>query len=104
MAEAPDTGALRIDARRLEDDLAALGRIGRSEDTGGLDRRAFSTADMAGRRWLEERLAEAGLDLRIDGAANLGSRCATSALKRGGASTCGSGPETSASATLATKS
>jgi N-carbamoyl-L-amino-acid hydrolase len=64
---------LSIDAARLEADLTRLARIGRG-DAPGIHRRAFSEADMEGRRWLVERLEEAGLAVQIDGAANLGAR------------------------------
>jgi len=64
---------LRIDAARLDADLTALSKIGRG-DAPGLHRRAFTRADMAGRRWFTEQLEAAGLEVRIDGAANLGAR------------------------------
>ncbi len=64
---------LCIDAARLEADLAALARIG-AGDTPGLNRRAFTPADMAARRWLVDRFDECGLKTRVDGAANLGAR------------------------------
>jgi beta-ureidopropionase / N-carbamoyl-L-amino-acid hydrolase len=65
--------ALRIDAARLESDIATLGEIGRSEER-GLNRTAFSEGDMAGRAWLTAQIEKAGLSPRLDGAANLGTR------------------------------
>jgi len=70
----PRLETLRVDAARLENDLAELARIGRSDDLPGLDRRAFTPADMEGRAWLHEKLEAAGLAVRVDGAANLGAR------------------------------
>lgn len=67
-----DLDALRIDPARLLADLEALSEIGRDDSDGGIHRRAFSEADMAGRRWLIERIEAIGLEARIDGAANLG--------------------------------
>ena len=73
MTEAIALGKLAIDSDRLVEDLENLSRIGRVEE-GGIHRRAFSEADMAGRRWLIERIEEAGLTPRVDGAGNLGAR------------------------------
>jgi len=60
---------LRVDADRLRADLDALAAIGATAD-GGLERTTFSTAHLAARAWFLERAAAAGLETRIDGAAN----------------------------------
>lgn len=61
--------ALSIDPDRLLADLATLRSFGRSGS--GVVRRAFSDADLAARRWLAGRMAEAGLEPRFDPAGNL---------------------------------
>ena len=71
MSEAIALEKLAIDPDRLVHDLEALSRIGRVEE-GGIHRLAFSEADMAGRQWLIDRVEEAGLEPRVDGAGNLG--------------------------------
>ncbi len=65
--------ALRIDFPRLKADIEALAQIGRSPDH-GINRRAFSEADMAARAWLRERIGAADLELHEDGAANVHAR------------------------------
>jgi beta-ureidopropionase / N-carbamoyl-L-amino-acid hydrolase len=64
---------LIINFERLQADIEALARIGRREDH-GLYRMAFSEGDKAGRKWLQERIREAELELYIDGAANIHAR------------------------------
>jgi N-carbamoyl-L-amino-acid hydrolase len=59
-----------INGQRLLADLKALSIIGGLQD-GGVDRLAWSDADLAGRRWFAERLREAGLEPRIDAALNV---------------------------------
>lgn len=61
---------LKINGQRLLDDLEALGKIGATEQ-GGLNRLAMSAADVEGRLWFRERVEEAGLLFRADGAGNL---------------------------------
>lgn len=61
---------MRINIDRLMADLDSLGRIGSTGD-GGVTRLAFSVEDVAGRRWFCDRVREAGLELRQDGAGNL---------------------------------
>ena len=56
---------------RLQENLRALAAIGREEADGGLYRMAFTGADMEGKRWLIEKMQEAGLETRIDGAGNV---------------------------------
>ena len=62
-----------INASRLKNDIETLAGIGRAEDL-GLYRMAFSENDMTARRWFCHRLSEAGLNLFIDGAANIHGR------------------------------
>ena len=64
---------LHVNFERLQRDIEALSVIGRKEDH-GLYRMAFTEADMEGRRWFAERVAEAELDLYVDGAANMHAR------------------------------
>lgn len=59
----------RIDGKRLLDDLATLRGFGAKGP--GVVRPAFSTEDMAARRWLRDRFAEAGLEASIDGVGNV---------------------------------
>jgi N-carbamoyl-L-amino-acid hydrolase len=59
-----------INASRLLADIDALARIGGLEN-GGVDRLAWSEADLAGRRWYAQRLGEAGLQATIDPALNV---------------------------------
>ncbi len=63
-------GPLKVDFERLQRDVEDLGNIGRREDH-GVYRMAFSDGDMAGREWFQARIEEAGLDLYVDGAANI---------------------------------
>lgn len=56
--------------QRLYADLEALANIGRAP-SGGQTRRAYSTLDLAARRWLGDRMAEGGLTVRLDAAANV---------------------------------
>jgi len=62
--------AMRIDLERLRKDIEELGRIGRGRD-GGINRPSFSRADLEAREWLKDRIREAGLELREDGAGNI---------------------------------
>lgn len=59
-----------INGERLLRDLDALSAIGGLPD-GGVDRLAWSDADLAGRRWFAERLSEAGIESRMDAALNV---------------------------------
>jgi len=59
-----------INAQRLLADLRALSAIGGLPD-GGVDRLAWSDADLAGRRWFAQRIQEAGLEARLDAALNV---------------------------------
>ncbi|MFT6582435.1 MAG: N-carbamoyl-L-amino-acid hydrolase [Alphaproteobacteria bacterium] len=59
----------KINAERLLKDLRDLRAFGAVEN--GVVRPAFSDVDMAARRWLMERFAEAGLDPTLDGVGNV---------------------------------
>jgi N-carbamoyl-L-amino-acid hydrolase len=61
--------ALRVNEQRLRDDLVALGEIG-WDPARGLSRTTFSPAHTAARAWFLERAGAAGLETRIDSAAN----------------------------------
>ena len=63
------TPMMTIDGARLLKDLRELAGFG-SFGT-GVDRPAFSDADMAARRWVCDRLAQAGLDAAIDNVGNV---------------------------------
>jgi len=60
----------RINLERLKNDLEELARIGR-DPRGGISRPSFSQADFAARAWFKERICEAGLCFRQDGAGNV---------------------------------
>ena len=59
-----------VDAERFLEDLRAFSRIGGRPD-GGLDRLAWSEADLEGRRFIGRRMREAGLEVRTDEALNV---------------------------------
>lgn len=61
---------LRVQASRLQADFEALSAIGATGD-GGVHRPALSEAHLAARRWLKQRITEAGLEWRQDSAGNL---------------------------------
>jgi N-carbamoyl-L-amino-acid hydrolase len=61
---------LKINFPRLKHDLETFASIGVGKDH-GLYRMAFSDGDMQGRQWLMQRIEEAGLELYVDGAANI---------------------------------
>lgn len=65
-----DDEKLRIDAARLEQNIMELGRIGLNAN-GGLDRTAFSPAELSARTWLCQKLANLGLAVHVDEAANI---------------------------------
>jgi beta-ureidopropionase / N-carbamoyl-L-amino-acid hydrolase len=64
---------LEIDFERLRRDIETLSTIGRQADH-GLYRMAFSDGDWAARAWLQERIRAAGLEVFVDGAANIFAR------------------------------
>lgn len=59
-----------INGDRLLADLRALAAVGALPD-GGVDRLAWSPADLNGRHWFAERMREAGLEPRVDAALNV---------------------------------
>ncbi len=61
---------LQVDFPRLKSDIKSLAAIGRAADH-GIYRMAFTDADLAAREWLKSRMADAGLSVFQDGAANL---------------------------------
>lgn len=60
---------IEIDGDRLLGGLSTLRSFGATGN--GVVRTTFSEIDMAAREWLGERMREAGLDARIDGAGNV---------------------------------
>ena len=60
---------LRVDSDRMRADFDALAEIGATRD-GGVERTTFSEAHLAARDWFLERARDAGLDARVDLAAN----------------------------------
>ena len=58
-----------VNARRLSGTLEALGKIGETPE--GMQRVAFSSADVEGRRYVMELMAQAGLQVRMDAAGNI---------------------------------
>ncbi len=63
------TDSLRVDGRRLLDDLHALAEFGKL--TTGVGRVSYSEADTRARAWLRERMAEAGLETVVDNVGNV---------------------------------
>jgi len=61
---------IKINLDRLKGDLEALGRIG-GDPRGGITRPSFSQADLEARAWLKDKIQEAGLCCRQDGAGNI---------------------------------
>jgi N-carbamoyl-L-amino-acid hydrolase len=59
-----------VDAARLNARLEALARFGRNAQ-GGVTRVAYSDADREARAWVLEQMRAAGLETRVDAAANL---------------------------------
>ena len=62
---------LEINFERLKKDIEDLSEIGRNQDDFGINRMAFSDADMEARRWLQQRIQDAGLASSMDGAGNV---------------------------------
>ncbi|WP_226577411.1 Zn-dependent hydrolase [Acuticoccus sediminis] len=61
----------RINSDRLAALLGGINGFGFDPGSGGYDRRAFSDADMAVRRWFMETMAADGLDVRMDSVGNV---------------------------------
>jgi N-carbamoyl-L-amino-acid hydrolase len=69
--------SLDASAARMESRIQALSQFGRNSD-GGVDRVAYSDADLAGRAFIIEEMKKLGLEVRIDTAGNiLGRRAGT---------------------------
>jgi N-carbamoyl-L-amino-acid hydrolase len=62
--------SLRVNSQRLEQHIAALAEFGRNAH-GGLDRVAFSDADIQSRKYLVSLMKDAGLDVIVDEAGNI---------------------------------
>lgn len=71
MPAAQPISELRVDIERLKAEILELAQIGRNDEDRGIYRMAFTDADMRGKRWLHKRIQEAGLETRLDGAANV---------------------------------
>jgi N-carbamoyl-L-amino-acid hydrolase len=61
---------LRVNSLRLEQRIAALAEFGKNAH-GGLDRVAFSEADIQARKYLISLMKDVGLDVRVDEAGNV---------------------------------
>jgi len=61
---------IAVNLNRLKDDLESLSQIGRTPK-GGVTRPSFGKADLEARRWLKDKIEEAGLAYRQDGAGNI---------------------------------
>jgi len=61
---------LRVDSHRLLGRLQSMAQIGRSPQ-GGVNRLAYSDADLEGRAYVVELMRAAGLQVRIDAAGNI---------------------------------
>ncbi|MCC5788931.1 MAG: Zn-dependent hydrolase [Opitutales bacterium] len=62
---------LQVNMPRLQQEILELAKIGQRPDR-GLYRMAFTDEDWEGREWFAQRIREAGLRPKQDGAANLG--------------------------------
>lgn len=69
-ALSPGGEAPRIDGPRLNGWLAEMSRFGRRED-GGVDRVAFSDADLEARQWVRALMEDSGLEVSMDPAGNI---------------------------------
>lgn len=61
--------AIKFD--RLRNDIEELSKIGRDKDDFGINRMAFTDADMEARHWLQNKIEKAGLKTWMDGAGNV---------------------------------
>lgn len=62
--------SIRVNMDRLKADIETLSLIGR-DPRGGISRPSFSQADLEARAWLKDRIQDAGLAFRQDGAGNI---------------------------------
>ena len=72
---------LTINFPRLQKDLREISAIGMGKNR-GVYRQAFTENDLQARNWLIEKISEAGLELKVDGAANIIARYASNETKR----------------------
>jgi beta-ureidopropionase / N-carbamoyl-L-amino-acid hydrolase len=73
LAAAPpqaDSARRHVNGERLKGLLVALSRFGANPE-GGVSRLGFSKEDQAARAWLMEEMRKAGLEVRVDAAANI---------------------------------
>jgi len=61
---------IKINLNRLKEDIEALSQIGR-DPRDGITRPSYSKADLEAQKWLKDKIEEAGLILRQDGAGNI---------------------------------
>ncbi|WP_420566355.1 Zn-dependent hydrolase [Thalassobaculum sp.] len=66
-----DIPPLKADLSRLKADVEAVNALGIQPGLPGINRVSFSDADMAGRRWLMTRMADAGLAVWMDCVGNV---------------------------------
>src|SRR5262249_2501778 len=64
---------VELDGERLLADLDSLGAIG-ADPRGGVSRVAYAVADVEGRAWVIDRMAELGMQIRRDEALNVTGR------------------------------
>ncbi|WP_407699766.1 Zn-dependent hydrolase [Stieleria sedimenti] len=62
---------MSVNLERIKNDIHELAEIGRCRDDRGIYRMAFTDADMEGKRWLKDRIEQAGFEPRTDGAVNV---------------------------------
>lgn len=62
--------SLETSAARMESRIEALSQFGRNAD-GGVDRVAYSDADLAGRAYIIDQMEKLGLTVSIDTAGNI---------------------------------
>lgn len=60
-----------VKLERIKSDILDLAELGRDPKDKGIYRMAFTDADMDGKRWLKQRIIDAGLEPRQDGALNV---------------------------------
>ncbi len=70
LPQAPPLSDLRVEGRRVNDSLRRLSTFGRNSQ-GGVDRVAYSEADLAGRAFATGLMKEAGLSVSTDPAGNI---------------------------------
>ncbi|WP_442506314.1 Zn-dependent hydrolase [Novipirellula sp. SH528] len=66
-----DCSTLKVNLKRIKSDILTLAEIGQNHEDRGIYRMAFTDADMEGKRWLSDRIEDAGLALSTDGAVNI---------------------------------